>query len=329
MSGDAGKTVRVLVEHRNDSIVQATMEVLGFAAGVGEALRAPVSAVVIGHPVRPLAETVAALGWDVVGIETERASVYTAEAYRALLANLEDRQAEDLFLLPHTALGWDLGPALAVDLGASCIAAVTEFVDGEGPVFRRQVCNGKLVQDLRLPPGRPAVLTVMPGAVPSREPPGHRPGEVRIGRSACPDPRTRRLRSIDPPPSAVGLREAEVVVAAGRGMAEEEQIERVRELAACFPRSAVGASRPLCDEGVLPFACQVGMTGQTVAPKLYVACGISGAVQHTVGVQGGGLTVAVNTDRNAPFLRTADVGVVADAGAFLPLLVERIRRERE
>jgi electron transfer flavoprotein alpha subunit len=130
---------------------------------------------------------------------------------------------------------------------------------------------------------------------------------------------------VEPPASSVNLREAEVIIAAGRGVGDEENLACIRELAGLFRRGAVGASRPLCDAGVLPLACQVGMTGQTVSPKLYLACGISGALQHTMGMKNSDVVIAVNTDPKATFCREAHYCVVADLHEFIPVLIEKIR----
>ena len=133
---------------------------------------------------------------------------------------------------------------------------------------------------------------------------------------------------MEPPASSVNLREAEVIIAAGRGVGDAENLECIHELAALFRRSAVGASRPLCDAGVLPLACQVGMTGQTVSPRLYIACGISGALQHTIGMKNSEMVIAVNTDQNAMLCREAHDGVVADLHEVIPVLIEKIRQFR-
>lgn len=133
---------------------------------------------------------------------------------------------------------------------------------------------------------------------------------------------------MEPPASSVNLREAEVIIAAGRGVGDEENLACIRELAGLFRRSAVGASRPLCDAGILPLACQVGMTGQTVSPRLYVACGISGALQHIMGMQNADMVIAVNRDPNATFCREAHYCVAADLHEFIPILIEKIRELR-
>jgi electron transfer flavoprotein alpha subunit len=136
------------------------------------------------------------------------------------------------------------------------------------------------------------------------------------------------LDHVAPPPGSVALGEAEVIIAAGRGVGDAENLACIHELAGLFKRGAVGASRPLCDMGLLPLTCQVGMTGQTVSPRLYVACGVSGAVQHTMGMKSSDMVVAINTDRNALFCREAHYCVTADLHKFVPILINKIRAFR-
>jgi electron transfer flavoprotein alpha subunit len=225
-------------------------------------------------------------------------------------------------------MGWDLAPGLAVDLDASSLSAVCGVEEDPEPVFQRRILNGKILQDVRPLKDRPVVVTVVPGTESPYGSTTSQPGSVKIYETEEPPTRTRVLGYVEPPASSVNLREAEVIIAAGRGVGDEDNLERIHELAGLFKRSAVGASRPLCDAGLLPIACQVGMTGQTVSPKLYIACGISGAVQHTMGMKTSDVVVAINTDKNALFFREAHYCVVADLHEFIPVLIEKILKFR-
>jgi len=170
------------------------------------------------------------------------------------------------------------------------------------------------------------VITMMPG---SAKPVAAKPaGSVeKIALEITPG-RTRSLGYLEGPKRTLDLTKAEVIVAAGRGLGDPEKIGLVRELAATFDRAAVGASRPVVDAGWLPLEHQVGMTGQTVAPKLYLACGISGALQHTMGMSRSSLIVAINTDPRAPIFSIAHLGVIADLHRFLPILTETIKKKK-
>jgi electron transfer flavoprotein alpha subunit len=327
--GEPTEEIWVLAEHAEGIVQPVTYEVLAFADKVAETTGGRICVVVVGHPAGPMAGQIARrTGCDVIGVENEAARVYSNEAYRDLIRAAALPNPPRYLFVPHTTTGWDLAPALAVDLSASSLSGVCGFVSEGGPVFHRRILNGKILQDVRPVKGRHAVVTVLPGTESPYVSKEDRPGIVRIVGKETGETKARVLGTVEPPPSSVRLREAEVIVAAGRGVGGAENLACIHELAGLFKRSAVGASRPLCDMGLLPLSCQVGMTGQTVSPRLYIACGISGAVQHTMGMKNADLVVAVNTDRNAPLCREAHYAVVADLHEFVPLLVEKIRAFR-
>jgi len=325
---DREPIIRVIAEGGSGRLEPITAELVAFASQMRTATGAKVAVVVLGDPVAPLAAAHAdQFGCEVLGIEAPGASRYLAETWVALLENLHRLHPAQWILVPHTSSGWEFAPALAVRLGASCLSSVSGFREEDGKlVFSRQVCGGKLLEELQPLRGRPAVLTVMPGtAAPQPETTGT-PGPVRILKVTPPPPRVNLLDRSAPSPDSPKLRQAEAIVAAGRGIGSVEYLERVRLLASLFKGGAVGASRPLCDLGWLPLEHQVGMTGQTVSPRLYLACGISGMVQHTMGIRNAALVVSINRDPHAPFSRIAHYRVVADLREFLPLLIDRIRK---
>nr|HPR04350.1 electron transfer flavoprotein subunit alpha/FixB family protein [Deltaproteobacteria bacterium] len=146
-------------------------------------------------------------------------------------------------------------------------------------------------------------------------------------RAAGATARSRLLGVREPAHRDSALRDAEVIVSAGRGIGKKENVEIVRELASLFPRSAVGASRSVCDLGWLEYGRQIGTTGQTVAPKLYIACGISGAIQHVAGMRGAHTIVAINTDPDAAIFRVAHYCIVEDITTFIPVLMDELKRD--
>lgn len=323
--GEPTAEIWVLAEHADGIVQPVTYEVLAFAVNVADSVDGRIRVVVVGHPVGPMAEQIARrTGCDVIAVESEAARTYSNEAYRDLIRSLALPTPPRYLFVPHTTTGWDLAPALAVDLGASSLSAVCGFACEGGLVFQRRILNGKILQEVRPVKGGHAVVTVAPGTASPHGSKGDRPGIVQVVQKEAKRTKARVLGTVEPPPSSVRLRDADVIIAAGRGVGDAENLACIRELAGLFKRSAVGASRPLCDMGLLPISCQVGMTGQTVSPKLYIACGISGAVQHTMGMKNADLVVAVNTDRNAPLCREAHYAVVADLHAFVPVLVEKI-----
>jgi len=214
---------------------------------------------------------------------------------------------------------------LAVDMGARSITAVTDFKDESGPVFVRQLYNGKIYRDIKPVSGKTTVVTVMPGVARADPPVDNAEGAVEIMKIAPPaNTKTKTVRCIESPPQSINLKEAEVIIALGRGVGDPDNIDQAGRLAGLFDRGAVGASRPLCDMGWMSIDHQIGMTGQTVSPKLYIACGISGAIQHTMGMKDSKLIISVNRDRNALIRRTAHYCVEADMHGLIPILINKI-----
>ena len=329
MSGKNTGAVWAVAEHVEGDIKSSTWEVIAFASEVARKSGAPLVAVVLGRPISPLAEQISRIaGCDVIGINSRGGEDYNFDAYRFLLASAYKSHKPRFIFIPHTPVGWDYAPALAVDIQSSCITAVSDMHEENGVVFTREICNGKILEDVRAISNRPAVVTVMPGA---RRPLAWKggSGNVTITEMEAPPARMRTVRRLDAPACSLRLKEAEVIVAAGRGIKREQHLDIIRKLADSFERGVVGASRPVCDMGWLPFDYQVGMTGQTVSPKVYIACGISGAIQHTMGMKGSNLIVAINTDKNALICKVSNYCIEEDLHKFIPILIERIRKYKE
>ena len=310
--------IAVIAEHFGGALRPVAWELLGAAAE----LSTDVISIIVGREIEAMAAELAAAGVDVLAIDAPAMPAYNGEIARAALAGALAELRPSGVLLAHTTQGLDLAPALAARLDAACLTAVDGFAGGDEWLFRRAIRGGKLNELIRAAP--PIVLTISPGAF-ARPAPAARPGVVRTKKCDISASRTRSLGLISAP-AAADLTQADVVIAAGRGVKKREYLAWLADLAAAFPKSAVAGSRPLCDAGWLPYARQVGATGATVAPKLYLACGISGAAQHLAGMRGSTFVVAVNTDPHAAIFRAADVGVVEDLATFLPLLTAACRR---
>jgi electron transfer flavoprotein alpha subunit len=231
-------------------------------------------------------------------------------------------------LLPGTANGADLAPRLAARLGAACLLDCAWLrADAARP---RGVLAGRWAHDDRamerwlVPEGVPLVATLRPGA---RGAPRPRPGRAEVSGLPAGEPRVRRLRRLPPDPRSVRLAEAERIVAAGLGIGSEDRLPAVQELADLLD-AALGASRPLADRGWVPFERQVGTTGQQVAPRLYVAVGISGASQHLGGIREAETVIVVNTDAACPMMARATLAAVGDAGEVVAALLARLRERR-
>ena len=291
---------------------------------------APLLIITLGDLVRDAAADLAErTGIDVLALENEHAAGYGAGLWKAALAEAIEPLDPRFVVVPHTARGYDFAPGLAVRLGAACVTAVESVREEEGAiVLTRSAFGGKTLMDIR-PPGGRVVLTVQPGAFHAEEAVPASPGTVTIRHSEAVDTRSRFLGRTAVEGETASLGEAEVIVAAGRGVGKKENMGLIATLASLFPRSAVAGSRAVCDAGWLEYARQVGVTGKTVAPRLYIACGISGTAQHLAGMKNSQTIVAVNTDPGAPIFNVAHYGVVEDLSTFIPLFIETCKKTPE
>jgi electron transfer flavoprotein alpha subunit len=209
-----------------------------------------------------------------------------------------------------------------VRLGAACITGVERvFREDDHICFTRAVYNGKIMAIIN-PVAAPMVVTVQPGIFKPPRLDHTTPGTVDIRTVSLPPQRTRSKGIKRAKQEDSALSEAEVIVSAGRGIGSKKNLDLISRLAALFPRSAVGGSRPVCDLDWLEYKQQVGITGATVTPTLYIACGISGSVQHQSGMRGAGFIVAINTDPDAAIFNIADVCIVEDLTTFIPSFIE-------
>ncbi len=225
--------------------------------------------------------------------------------------------------------GWssffmEVAPGLAAKLNAACITGVDGFENSaNGPVFSRLLAGGAYCARVA-PQKKPWVICVSPGAFAQKEPDQVKavPGKVQQVEAARPPNRVRAIERMAPDTGQSALDTARVVVAAGRGVGSPENMEVIFATAALFGRSAVAGSRPVCDAGWLPVSAQVGVTGRTISPALYLACGISGAFQHIAAISGARCVVAINCDGRAPIFSRADFGIVECLEEFLPAFME-------
>jgi electron transfer flavoprotein alpha subunit len=261
-------------------------------------------------------------GCDVIAVMGESLADYNAHAYhKAILAILSPLQPAWICLL-HTSTGYDLAPGLAVGLKAACITAVEAV---HGGTFTRSVFSGKFTADI-IPASASTVLTIQPGAY-SRSTESNGPaGRVTLVDFSLATPRMKALGIREPVYRDSALKDAEVIISAGRGIGRKENLSLLKGLASLFPGSALGASRPVCDLGWMEYKHQIGTTGQTVSPKLYLACGISGAIQHISGMKTSQTIVAINLDPQAAIFRIAHFCIVEDVVTFIPVLIEETHR---
>jgi electron transfer flavoprotein alpha subunit len=316
-------SIVILVEESRGQVAPITFELFTLAREIREWCDLKITALILGaEPEKAAREIAEFSGEAVIAVRNPHLVHYNAEIYKNLLAEVLPELNPVFVLIGQTTQGMDFAPGLAVRLKAGCIAGVEAVTQEQGQIFfTRSLFNGKLVSDLA--PATPTtVLIARPGAFKSQPGFSNCDGRVEIRSSSMGPEKTRTLGIKKSRQADTGLAEAEVIVAAGRGIGKEENLVLIERLAALFSRSAVAGSRPICDQNWLEYKQQVGLTGATVSPKLYIACGISGAIQHTVGMQGAGFIVAICTDPNAAIFDIADVCIVEDLNSFIPVLIE-------
>jgi len=320
----------VIAEQHDGRLNRATWETIAGAQQLAQATGAPIAVLVPGTSTSgPAAEIAAAQVQDVVTLESAALEPYTPDGFTAALQDALTHLPATHVLLPHTYQTRDFAPKLAARMDRALITDVTAIKSAGGETaFVRPMFQGKLTADVvPLGPG-PHFVTFQIGAF--------RVDQVAKGPSPAPV-RTLNvtvdaaaIREKPEPPfqqakQAVDLSQAERIVSVGRGIKEQANIAIAQKLAEALG-AEIAASRPICDAGWLPMERQVGSSGQTVAPKLYLALGISGAIQHLVGMKGANTIVAINKDPDAPIFEVADYGIVGDLFEIVPAIIEAVKQ---
>ncbi|WP_308858325.1 electron transfer flavoprotein subunit alpha/FixB family protein [Paenibacillus sp. R14(2021)] len=327
------RTALVYAECADGKLRRVALEALGAArllAGDGGSVHA---VLVGGGPEAALQEAAAELaarGAGVVHVVDDPALAgFAPEAYAAVIGAAVAAVRPSVIVLGHTAAGRELAPRVAASVGGGHVADVTAIdLQGDGgadAVFTRPLYAGKAFEQRRFLPGAPGVLTVRPNNLPVAEPvaPGSE-GVIAALPYPAPPLWTTVRSVVRKTGGTVDLAEADIIVAGGRGVRSAEGFAPLAALAAVLG-GAVGASRGACDAGYCDYALQIGQTGKTVTPKLYIACGISGAIQHLAGMSQSRVIVAINKDPDAPIFGVADYGIVGDLFEIVPLLTEQFR----
>ena len=243
---------------------------------------------------------------------------YNPDVHKKLLLGVIEQETPDYIVFVHSSYGWDLAPRIAANLKA---AQVSEVVDVEDGALVLSCCNAKMRRNVT-PKSDVTVVTVQAGAFGLEEDPSGTPAVENLEPGDLTS-KTEFVQYEQAEKTGVDLTKAEVIVSAGRGIGTKDNVEMIAELASALG-GELGSSRPVTDSGWIDQSQQVGTTGQTVAPKLYIACGISGAIQHLAGMKKSDFIVAINTDKDCPMSEVADVLVVADLTQFVPALTEKI-----
>ncbi|MDE3149245.1 MAG: electron transfer flavoprotein subunit alpha/FixB family protein [Acidobacteriota bacterium] len=318
--------VLVVVEQRAGRVGRASWEAL--AAGLRLSAASAVTAVVVGSRTEALAAEIAArpLG-KVMRVEHPLLAPYTADGFSLALEQFIRAGTPDYVVFPHTYQVRDYAPALAARFGQSLIGDVIAIADG--PVFTRQLMQGRLNGQYRPASNGPCFVSVQAGAFQAETPEAASTAAPTAIATFTPalDPAQIRARPGEPfreSSQTVDLGSAQRIVSIGRGIKDAANLPLIQDLAAALG-AELAASRPICDSGWLPMERQVGSSGQTVAPRLYVAIGISGAIQHLVGMKGSQCIVAINKDPDAPIFEVADYGIAGDLFEVVPALTDAVK----
>ncbi len=320
-------SILLVAEFQKGRIREATYELVAFARRVAEASGREVHSLVAGSGVEAAAEELAKKGGGTVHlVDHEVVAQYSLDPFlRAVTAAIEGA-SPDIVLFSNTPSGWDLAPRVAAAHDAAFVSDCFEVeAEGENLVLLRRVFNGKF--DARVVPTLPVVATMQPGATSAFE--GSADGQVaKLDADVTGESRTQFVEVREAEKKGVDLSKASVIVSGGRSLGGPEKFEEVIKPLAEALGGAVGASRPVVDAGWLPHEYQVGSSGQTVQPKLYVACGISGAIQHLVGMKNSNFIIAINKDPDAPIFEVADLGVVGDLFEIVPALTQAVKEAK-
>jgi len=318
--------ILVFVEHREGAFNKTSFEAVAAAQGLGAALGQPVVAVVLSTNTA-LAQEIA--GFDVgkiVSVENPKLNVYTPDAYADAMERAVRALDPQYVIMAHTYLVRDFAPKLAARFQKDVISdCVRMNAEGGQVVFTRRIFLGKLDADVVSSGEPPVFVTFQSGALRADQAKKGAGAQVESLPVEVGDVRMQPEPPFQEVKQAVDLSKADVIIAIGRGIKGQEHIALAQALADALGGD-LAASRPICDAGWLPIDRQIGSSGQTVAPKLYVALGISGAIQHLVGMKNSGTIVAVNKDPEAPIFDIADYGIVGDIFEVMPVLTEEVKK---
>jgi electron transfer flavoprotein alpha subunit len=325
-------TILIVVEQREGKLNRASWETVAAGQALAAETGWTLEAAVVGHAVTNFANEVAGRRLSkVYALESLKLEPYTPDAFSAALKQFIESQQPKLVLMPHTYQVRDFVPKLATAMGCTAITDCIGYKkDGGKLLFTRQMFQGKLAADVSFTCDAPWFVTFQNGAFRGdKAEAGASPAPVETVNVEIADGviRNRPQAVFKEAKQAVDLTQAEIIVSVGRGIKEQKNIELAKQLAEALG-GELAASRPICDNGWLPMDRQIGSSGQTVAPKLYLALGISGAIQHIVGMKGARTIVAINKDSEAPIFEIADFAVVGNLFDIVPPLIEEVKKAK-
>ncbi len=315
----------VLAEHRRGELREITFEMLTKGKELAEKSGAELTAVLLGNNVGEYAKTLAEYAKRVLLVQDAKLENFNSESYQKVLSNLIQEHNPILILMGHTSFGVDLAPSLAVSMNMPLATDCIELqYEGGVLTVTRQMYGGKVNVNATLRKAEGYIVTVRQATFPAER---GTPANGEIVEAPSPlvqeEIRKRFIEYVLPPPGGVDITAADTLIGIGRGIKDSEEIPSIEELAKILG-GTLACSRPIVDKGWLPDNRQVGSSGKTVKPKVYIALGISGAFQHILGMKNSELIIAVNKDANAPIFGVADYGIVEDLFKIVPPLKSKL-----
>lgn len=333
MNFEEYRGVWVFIEQNNGKIEGVSLELLGAGRKLAEKLEVPLAGFLLGSEVKPLANQVIAYGADEVYlVDHPVLKLYRTESYMKGVMKLVQTHKPEIILYGATPNGKDLASAVATDLATGLTADTTMLdVDLDKRLLEasRPAFGGNIMATILCKKHRPQMATVRPKVMKALEPDAGRSGKI-IEESIDlkeEDMRTKVLQIVNDVTKKANLADAHVIVCGGKGMGDVQNFEILYELADCIG-ATVGGTRDVVEAGWLPHELQIGQTGETVTPKIYFAIGLSGAIQHVVGMKNSELIIAINKDPNAPIFDVATYGIIGDAMEIVPKLIEQFKQLR-
>jgi len=329
----AYKGVWVFAEQHKGGISSVALELLGEGRKLADKRKTKLSAVFIGHNIKGKSRELIAHGADIVYVADDPAlKDFNDDSYGAVLTTLATLHKPEIILAGATAIGRSFIPKVAAKLYTGLTADCTMLdIDSEtGNLLQtRPAFGGNIMATIVSPNHRPQMATVRHKVMKKAAPDASRKGDIiDVKFTTAGDVRTKVIKTVEELTETVNISEADIIVAGGRGMGSAKNFQLIAELAKTIG-GAVGATRGAVDEGWVPYSHQVGQTGKTVCPKLYIAAGISGAIQHLAGMQSSDVIIAINKDPNAPIFSVATYGIVGDVMEVLPIMIRKFKEIRE
>ena len=325
--------IMIYAEFRHGKVVPVSFELLGIGRQLADQQKVPLSAVLLGSGLGNAARDLVSYGADIVyQVDDPALEYFTDEIYGNILEDVVLEQKPEVVLAGATAIGRSFIPLVATSLATGLTADCTQLAirPEDGVLLQtRPAFGGNIMATIECPYTRPQMATVRPRVMKAAQEDHNRKGEI-INYQPHPDrlqSRVKVLRNVLEEQDQINITEGDIIVAGGRGLENEKGFELIKQLADAVG-GAVGASRAAVDSEWIAYPHQVGQTGKTVNPKLYIACGISGAIQHVVGMQSAEAIVAINRDSHAPIFDVATYGIVGDLFEVVPKLIEKIKERK-